>query len=204
MQDCSLLLDYTVSGHMSSDVSLTNLTLTKPSSSDGVHIPAESHRQTEQHRQQWVYTVGHEHGFITPEFSLWEKIRVSSLFCPLLPLRLSMMDLVVAMAPSVDEATMTKTFELIKPYLEVRVHMVSFNVLYISKSKHFLLTLFLMFLDQGSRHAEEGVSCAGGDVRRREGRVQGVCRGQSGNTQSSPARDSEKRIFASKEGETAA
>lgn len=52
MQDCSLLLDYTVSGHMSSDVSLTNLTLTKPSSSDGVHIPAESHRQTEQHRQQ--------------------------------------------------------------------------------------------------------------------------------------------------------
>ncbi|TMS04790.1 RRP12-like protein [Larimichthys crocea] len=32
--------------------------------------------------------------------------------------RLSMMDLVVAMAPSVDEATMTKTFELIRPYLE--------------------------------------------------------------------------------------
>ena len=30
-----------------------------------------------------------------------------------------MMDLVVAMAPFVDEATMTKTFELIKPYLEV-------------------------------------------------------------------------------------
>lgn len=34
--------------------------------------------------------------------------------------RLSMMDLVVAMAPSVDEATMTKTFELIKPYLETK------------------------------------------------------------------------------------
>uniref|UniRef100_A0A8D0CU37 Ribosomal RNA processing 12 homolog n=1 Tax=Sander lucioperca TaxID=283035 RepID=A0A8D0CU37_SANLU len=32
--------------------------------------------------------------------------------------RLSMMDLVVAMAPSVDEVTMTKTFELIRPYLE--------------------------------------------------------------------------------------
>ncbi|KAM8858593.1 RRP12-like protein isoform 2-T2 [Spinachia spinachia] len=32
--------------------------------------------------------------------------------------RLSMMDLVIAMAPSVDEGTMTKTFELIKPYLE--------------------------------------------------------------------------------------
>lgn len=31
-----------------------------------------------------------------------------------------MMDLVVAMAPSVDEVTMTKTFELIRPYLEVR------------------------------------------------------------------------------------
>ncbi|KAL3050287.1 hypothetical protein OYC64_012343 [Pagothenia borchgrevinki] len=32
--------------------------------------------------------------------------------------RLSMMDLVVAMAPAVDVATMTKTFELIRPYLE--------------------------------------------------------------------------------------
>lgn len=30
------------------------------------------------------------------------------------------MDLVVAMAPCVDEATMNKTFELMKPYLEVR------------------------------------------------------------------------------------
>ncbi|XP_018539741.1 RRP12-like protein [Lates calcarifer] len=34
--------------------------------------------------------------------------------------RLSMMDLVVAMAPFVDEVTMTKTFELIKPYLETK------------------------------------------------------------------------------------
>uniref|UniRef100_A0A671YHQ3 Ribosomal RNA processing 12 homolog n=1 Tax=Sparus aurata TaxID=8175 RepID=A0A671YHQ3_SPAAU len=34
--------------------------------------------------------------------------------------RLSMMDLVVAMAPSVDAATMTKTFELIKPFLETK------------------------------------------------------------------------------------
>ncbi|KAM9345310.1 RRP12-like protein [Symphorus nematophorus] len=34
--------------------------------------------------------------------------------------RLSMMDLVVAMAPSVGEATMTETFELIKPYLETK------------------------------------------------------------------------------------
>uniref|UniRef100_A0A4W6C457 Ribosomal RNA processing 12 homolog n=1 Tax=Lates calcarifer TaxID=8187 RepID=A0A4W6C457_LATCA len=33
---------------------------------------------------------------------------------------LSMMDLVVAMAPFVDEVTMTKTFELIKPYLETK------------------------------------------------------------------------------------
>ena len=31
------------------------------------------------------------------------------------------MDLVVAMAPCVDEVTMTKTYELIKPYLEVRI-----------------------------------------------------------------------------------
>jgi len=30
------------------------------------------------------------------------------------------MDLVVAMAPFVDEVTMTKTFELIRPYLEVK------------------------------------------------------------------------------------
>ncbi|XP_036402433.1 RRP12-like protein [Megalops cyprinoides] len=32
--------------------------------------------------------------------------------------RLSVMDLVVAMAPCVDEATMTKTYELMRPYLE--------------------------------------------------------------------------------------
>ena len=30
------------------------------------------------------------------------------------------MDLVVAMAPCVDEGNMTKTYEMIKPYLEVR------------------------------------------------------------------------------------
>ncbi|XP_020565270.1 RRP12-like protein isoform X2 [Oryzias latipes] len=35
-------------------------------------------------------------------------------------IRLSVMDLVVAMVPFVDEATMTKTFELIRPYLEVK------------------------------------------------------------------------------------
>uniref|UniRef100_A0A1A8HJ42 Ribosomal RNA processing 12 homolog n=1 Tax=Nothobranchius korthausae TaxID=1143690 RepID=A0A1A8HJ42_9TELE len=35
-------------------------------------------------------------------------------------IRLSVMDLVVAMAPFVDEANMTKTFQLIRPYLEVK------------------------------------------------------------------------------------
>ncbi|XP_051935458.1 RRP12-like protein isoform X1 [Hippocampus zosterae] len=35
-------------------------------------------------------------------------------------IRLSMMDLVVAMAPFLDQLTMTKTFELIKPYLEIK------------------------------------------------------------------------------------
>lgn len=35
------------------------------------------------------------------------------------------MDLVVAMAPCVDEVTMTETFELIRPYLEVRALVVS-------------------------------------------------------------------------------
>ncbi|XP_061545527.1 LOW QUALITY PROTEIN: RRP12-like protein [Phycodurus eques] len=34
--------------------------------------------------------------------------------------RLSMMDLVVAMAPFLDQLTMTKTFELIRPYLEIK------------------------------------------------------------------------------------
>uniref|UniRef100_A0AAQ5YAN6 Ribosomal RNA-processing protein 12-like conserved domain-containing protein n=1 Tax=Amphiprion ocellaris TaxID=80972 RepID=A0AAQ5YAN6_AMPOC len=34
--------------------------------------------------------------------------------------RLSVMDLVVAMAPCVDEASMTQTFELIRPYLETK------------------------------------------------------------------------------------
>lgn len=33
-----------------------------------------------------------------------------------------MMDLVVAMAPFVDEDTMSKTFELVRPYLEVGVN----------------------------------------------------------------------------------
>lgn len=36
------------------------------------------------------------------------------------PPRLSVMDLMVAMAPCVDEVTMSQTFELIRPYLEVR------------------------------------------------------------------------------------
>lgn len=31
-----------------------------------------------------------------------------------------MMDLVIAMTPFVDEASLTQTFELIRPYLEVR------------------------------------------------------------------------------------
>ncbi|CAL9687917.1 unnamed protein product [Knipowitschia caucasica] len=34
--------------------------------------------------------------------------------------KLSMMDLIVALAPLVDEVTMTKTFEFIKPYLEMK------------------------------------------------------------------------------------
>lgn len=37
------------------------------------------------------------------------------------------MDLVVAMVPFVDEATMTKTFELIRPYLEVKVSKLHFD-----------------------------------------------------------------------------
>ncbi|MEQ2212967.1 hypothetical protein XENOCAPTIV_007543, partial [Xenoophorus captivus] len=36
------------------------------------------------------------------------------------PLRLAVMDLVVAMAPFVDESTMAKTFELMRPYLEAK------------------------------------------------------------------------------------
>lgn len=35
-------------------------------------------------------------------------------------LRLAMMDLVIAMTPFVDEVALTKTLELIRPYLEVR------------------------------------------------------------------------------------
>uniref|UniRef100_A0A672G431 Uncharacterized protein n=1 Tax=Salarias fasciatus TaxID=181472 RepID=A0A672G431_SALFA len=38
--------------------------------------------------------------------------------------RLSVMDLVIAMAPFVDESTMTKTFELIKPYFEKKAYRV--------------------------------------------------------------------------------
>lgn len=38
----------------------------------------------------------------------------------MLSLRLAMMDLMIAMTPFVDEASLTKTFELIRPYLEVR------------------------------------------------------------------------------------
>lgn len=43
-----------------------------------------------------------------------------------------MMDLVVAMAPLVDEATMTKTFELIRSHLEVSLqqHCLSLKVPY--------------------------------------------------------------------------
>lgn len=35
--------------------------------------------------------------------------------------RLAVMDLIVAMAPFVDEASMTQTYELIKPFLEVGI-----------------------------------------------------------------------------------
>lgn len=48
------------------------------------------------------------------------SVRYQATYCLFQLLRLSMMDLVVAMAPLVDEATMTKTFELIRPHLEVR------------------------------------------------------------------------------------
>lgn len=46
-----------------------------------------------------------------------------------------MMDLVVAMAPFADEVTMTKTFELIRPHLEVRLqlhHVQNFTLLIFS------------------------------------------------------------------------
>ena len=43
-----------------------------------------------------------------------------------------MMDLVVAMAPLVDEVNMTKTFELIRPYLEVKIHSVFNSIVQVS------------------------------------------------------------------------
>ncbi len=43
------------------------------------------------------------------------------LFC-----RLAVIDLVVAMAPFVDEASMTQTFSLIKPFVEVRIFLLLF------------------------------------------------------------------------------
>lgn len=67
--------------------------------------------------------------------------------------------------------------------------------------QYVMLTVSLLFSDQGAGHAEEGVPCAGGDVRRGDGRMSVICRGESGNTQSRPARDSEKRIVPSEEGE---
>lgn len=86
-----------------------------------------------------------------------------------------MMDLVVAMAPSVDEATMTKTFELIRPYLEVtQLHTMclmalsGFSIENFASRVYFSFTLCLLFSDQGAGHAEEGVPRAGGAVRRRE------------------------------------
>lgn len=86
------------------------------------------------------------------------------------------MDLVVAMAPCVDEVTMTKTFELIRPYLEVRALLVSnLNPSNLSSILvncvsvgAFFLNLFIYFSDKRAKHAEEGVPCARGDVWRRE------------------------------------
>lgn len=57
--------------------------------------------------------------------------------------------------------------------------------------------------DQGARHAEEGVPRAGGDVRGRDGCMQVICCGESGNAQSRPAGDAEKRLVSGKEGEAA-
>lgn len=57
-----------------------------------------------------------------------------------------MMDLVVAMAPLVDEATMTKTFELIRPHLEVSLqqHCLSLKVPYRAKSTLLVKVMALM------------------------------------------------------------
>lgn len=80
-----------------------------------------------------------------------------------------MMDLVVAMAPFVDEVTMTKTFELIRPYLEVRDVLCMLSLVLLNLSIFLLnCVVVCLFSDQGARHAEEGVPCAGGNVRRRE------------------------------------
>lgn len=40
--------------------------------------------------------------------------------------RLAVIDLIVAMAPFVDEPSMTQTFELIKPLVEVRIFLLPF------------------------------------------------------------------------------
>lgn len=40
--------------------------------------------------------------------------------------RLAVIDLIVAMAPFVDEPSMTQTFELIKPFVEVRIFLLPF------------------------------------------------------------------------------
>lgn len=87
------------------------------------------------------------------------------------------MDLVVAMAPCVDEVTMTKTFELIRPYLEVRALVVSdlnpsnlssILVNCVSVGAFLKKNGFISFSDKRAKHAEEGVPCARGDVWRRE------------------------------------
>lgn len=75
-----------------------------------------------------------------------------------------MMDLVIAMTPYVDEASLSKTFELIRPYLEVRNKTLRFEFRYFEVTR-------CLFLDQGARHAKEGLPRAGGDVRRRARRV---------------------------------
>lgn len=53
-----------------------------------------------------------------------------------------MMDLVVAMAPFLDEVTMTKTFDLIRPYLQVSVYSV-FNEPYCGLKVYLVNCLFM-------------------------------------------------------------
>lgn len=110
--------------------------------------------------------------------------------------RLAMMDLVIAMTPYVDEASLTKTFALIRPYLEVRDKTFRFEFRYFEVTR-------CLCLDQGAGHAEEGVPRAGGDVRRRARRVSVLCPFQPGDAEGRPARNAEKRLFTSKEGEKA-